>query len=147
MTICPTIAHLMHGREEVLQHVSSLTQLQSNKEYIYKLNHYYDAAPSDVYVSSTIEPAAFELLVAFILYSADDIQECCELCQDVIADSILCRIYNVDVLEDAATYDQHFDLYVVWEKWCSYYDDIKTLKVLQHTQLHEELVRIIPTEQ
>lgn len=146
MNICSTFSHLAQGREEILSHVSSLTQLESNETYTYKLNHHYDAAPSDVYVRTNIAAPVFELLLANILFAASEIEECYDLGQEEIAASILQGLYGVNVLNDAAATDQHFDLYYVWEKWCSKYDAVMKLNVLQHEKLHDELVKIIPED-
>ena len=146
MSICPTFSHLAKGREQALEYVSSLEQLESTETYTYKLNHLYDSKPCDIYVKTLIQPVVFELLLAKILFVASDVEESHALGQEEIAQPVLNGLYGVEVLNEAMQFDKEFDLYYVWEKWCGKFTDVMNLGVLKHEQLHDELAKIVPID-
>ena len=132
------------GRERALNYTSILGKLESHETYTYKLYHNYDSAPCDIYVRTSIEPLVFDLLLANILFEAYKIEESHALGQEEIAQPVLNELYGVEVLEEATQYDEEFDLYYVWEKWCGKYTEVSNLAVLKHEKLHDVLCEIVP---
>lgn len=144
MKTCPLLDHTIKGRERALKYTGELTKLTSNKDdYTYKLYHYYDEKPLDVYVTTCIQPAVFELLLARILFEASEINECYELGQEEIAEHILKDLYGIQTIEKTNEYDEEFDLYYTWEKWCAVSNKVMELKILDNDSIRIVLAKII----
>jgi hypothetical protein len=147
MTKCPKLVHTVKGRERALSYVESLKELESDSEYTYKLFHEFDSKPSDVYVKTSIQPAVFELLLAYVLFEGNEIDEGYGLGQEEIATPILSNLFGVEVLDKEDVNSHEFDLYYVWEKWCSLYEKVSVLDVLKHKEVVKVLTELIPVEQ
>jgi hypothetical protein len=144
MNKCPKLVHTSKGRERALKYVKGLSELNSNSKYTYKLYHEYDAHPSDVYVETSIEPSVFELLIARILFEAAEIDERYAICQTEIANPILNSLYGLKVSSEENMFNEEFDLYYVWEKWCGLYSDVMKLEVFNNEKVKDALEKIIP---
>lgn len=141
---CPKLYHTKAGRERALKYTNQLTNLHSDQIYTYKLHHYYDSQPCDVYVKTDIEPVVFELLLSHILFEASEIDKCYALGQEEIDQPILKELFGVEVLAEPVETDEVFDLYYTWEKWCALYGDVQGVNILKHEELKAALEQIIP---
>lgn len=117
----------------------------SNDVYTYTIYHKYDTNPKEdmVTVGSSIPPNKFELLLAHLLFKAVDLTgaEEIELYQNEIRE-ILCKKYKDSQLHSkpsSVNLNRQFDLYEVWEKWCSNstYHDVLNIKEFQVEGLNE----------
>ncbi|WP_080845647.1 hypothetical protein [Cytobacillus gottheilii] len=144
MKTCPKLIHTAKDRVKALSHTKDLTDLNSPEEHTYKLFHYYDEKPLDVYVKTNINPVAFELLLARIQFEAAEIDDHYALGQEEIAETILRDLYGVNLIDEAQVVDQEFDMYYVWEKWCGLYSEVMELNIFDNDQLRAELEKILP---
>ncbi|PCK15521.1 hypothetical protein CEY02_20630 [Bacillus pumilus] len=117
----------------------------SNDVYTYTIYHQYDTNPREdmVTVGSSIPPNKFELLLAHLLFKAVELTgiEEIELYQNEIRE-ILYEKYEDKQLQNkpgSVILNRPFDLYEVWEKWCSNstYQDVLNIKEFQVEGLNE----------
>ncbi|MEI2466735.1 hypothetical protein [Niallia taxi] len=137
---------LFEEKDEAIVYCKRLELLFIQKYYVYKLSHFYDSKtyPSDVYVRTNIDPYAFEVLLAYILFVADSVNSIHGLFPDEIADPILSNLYNVEVLKQPMDdYVFLYDFYFIWEDYCSISDEVKGLEIFQHQELRNELRKIV----
>ncbi|MCM3365964.1 hypothetical protein HKK70_09030 [Bacillus safensis] len=117
----------------------------SNDVYTYTIYHKYDTNPREdmVTVGSSIPPNKFELLLAHLLFKTVELTgaEEIELYQNEIRE-ILYKKYEDSQLHNkpsSVILNRPFDLYEVWEKWCSNstYQDVLNIKEFQVEGLNE----------
>lgn len=147
MSECLQVEFSRSNREEIIEYVKGLDTIYSDEHYMYKLNHTYDAEPSDRYIEVAIEPDVMDILLAYFQFKASDINMHYSFGQEESV-QVLGELYGaIDLGGKVDVIDHHFDLYLNWEKWCGVAAKVEQLDILGHEGLNTEIKQLVPLEE
>lgn len=106
----------MVTRNETIEKVNKQKNIYKKKENVYVLRHTHDISPRPVIIKSNLSSNTMDLLVAYLQFKADELQNAYDFDQVDMAD-FLVKYFKCEVLQ---SYDGNYfeiDLYENWEYW------------------------------
>lgn len=127
---------------EMLEYVSMQEQLFSNDYFHFHLTHSYNPEKRITTFVSNINPIIMEVLVAYIQFNGDEVDESHSMDQEEIR-SIIKTLYidtqpnrNVNNLNPVP---YEIDLYINWERFCGKADKVMAISLFYQERMKELL--------